>query len=313
MSEHAPGPDPADRTSRPAPAGYGASSSPAPPEPQAPPAGPSSTPGANPFYGRVTRFGAPDRPPRPADPPAAGWPPPHDPTGGAGPGAPAPWPATAAPYPSAPYPAGPYPGSPHPAPPHPYGPAVDGPGALPPGAWPPAPPPTWAVPVPARWRPDEYARWGRRVAALLIDNLPGYVAAVPVLIGYLPVYRALLHGDLTARPSWTTLVVGMVLYVASLGWVVYNRILRAGRTGQSIGKRVMGTWLVGELDGRPVGALNAFLRDLLHILDGVAYVGYLWPIWDEQRQTFSDKIMRTAVVRTPVPPLTEQERSALAG
>ena len=46
----------------------------------------------------------------------------------------------------------------------------------------------------------------------------------------------------------------------------------------------------------PIGPLNAFLRDLLHTLDGFAYVGYLWPLWDAKRQTFADKIMKTVVV-----------------
>ena len=45
--------------------------------------------------------------------------------------------------------------------------------------------------------------------------------------------------------------------------------------------------------------MNAFLRDLVHILDGVAYVGYLWPLWDDKRQTFADKIMRTIVIDLP--------------
>ena len=83
----------------------------------------------------------------------------------------------------------------------------------------------------------------------------------------------------------------------------------AGRTGQSLGKRVTGTWLVGLDDGRPIGVLDAFLRDLLHVVDGLAYVGYLWPLWDDQRQTLADKIIRSVVVRTPVPPLSDHERS----
>ncbi|BAK35151.1 hypothetical protein MLP_21370 [Microlunatus phosphovorus NM-1] len=36
-----------------------------------------------------------------------------------------------------------------------------------------------------------------------------------------------------------------------------------------------------------IGPLNAFLRDLLHILDGAVYIGYLWPLWHPRRQTFT--------------------------
>ncbi len=61
--------------------------------------------------------------------------------------------------------------------------------------------------------------------------------------------------------------------------------------------------LIGEPTGQPIGPLNAFLRDLVHILDGIAYIGYLWPLWDEKRQTFADKLMKTVVIddREPQP------------
>jgi uncharacterized RDD family membrane protein YckC len=97
------------------------------------------------------------------------------------------------------------------------------------------------------------------------------------------------------------MIVGTVLSLVALGWQIYNRWVLAGRTGQSVGKRVLKMVLIGDGTGRPIGVLNAFLRDLVHILDGFAYIGYLWPLWDEKRQTFADKLMRTIVVdsRTP--------------
>ena len=43
-------------------------------------------------------------------------------------------------------------------------------------------------------------------------------------------------------------------------------------------------------------------RLLVHIfLDSFFYVGFLWPLWDPQRQTFADKIVGTVCV-----PLTQQ-------
>jgi uncharacterized RDD family membrane protein YckC len=62
---------------------------------------------------------------------------------------------------------------------------------------------------------------------------------------------------------------------------------------------VTGIKLVSELTDAPIGPSNAFVRDLVHILDGMAYVGYLWPLWDDKRQTFADKIVRTIVVTAP--------------
>ncbi len=41
----------------------------------------------------------------------------------------------------------------------------------------------------------------------------------------------------------------------------------------------------------------ALVRDLVHIVDGFFYLGYLWPLWDAKKQTFADKILTTLVVK----------------
>ena len=71
-----------------------------------------------------------------------------------------------------------------------------------------------------------------------------------------------------------------------------------GRTGQSWGKQVLNLRLVRMADGQPMGGGMAFVRDLVHILDGLlCYIGFLWPLWDARRQTlFGDKIMNTVVL-----------------
>ena len=101
--------------------------------------------------------------------------------------------------------------------------------------------------------------------------------------------------DLTA--GTVPMMIGLAVMLAGLGWTIYNRWVVGGRTGQSLGKRVTKIQLISEQTGQPIGALNAFVRDLVHILDGMAYVGFLWPLWDDRKQTFSDKIVKTIVVR----------------
>jgi uncharacterized RDD family membrane protein YckC len=195
--------------------------------------------------------------------------------------------------------------------PHPPSPSV-------PRGWPPAPRPADWDPVRARpsgpggwwpspWRHD-YASWGRRVLASAVDALPAWIAVTVLTIGHLPTYLGFFRGDLTVAPHYPLVVVGSLLCVAAAGAGVYNRWVLAGRTGQSVGKRVTRIWLVRQPTGRPVGALDAFVRDLLHVLDAIGLVGYLWPLWDEEHQTLADKVAQTVVVRTPVPPLTELER-----
>jgi uncharacterized RDD family membrane protein YckC len=279
---------------RPAPPGYGAAPGDARPPtsagassaaPRVPEEGLAGGAGGGTVYGRVTRFGQAEaaRPGGPSPHPQAGWTAAAPPGPPGAPGLPAvPWDRRPGPPPLW---AGPAPWS--------------APG---PQGW-------TAGPPPPSWRREDYAPWIRRVGGELLDHAPAYVGSVLVLVSYVPLYVGLLRGDLAARPTWWLLVLGLLLSLASVGWNVYNRWYVAGRTGQSWGKRATGTWLVSAVDGRPVGMLNAFLRDLLHVLDGAAYVGYLWPLWDERRQTFADKVIDTVVVRIPVAPLTDEERA----
>jgi uncharacterized RDD family membrane protein YckC len=172
-----------------------------------------------------------------------------------------------------------------PTPGYPYGPAY-GPSY-----------PAAGYPVPLR---TDYAIWGKRVAANLIDYLPTYVGLIVFYVGYVLWLLRFSASAGTSTPDLTgglvPMIIGFALMLIGFGWTIYNRWLVAGRTGQSLGKRVLKIRLISEVTDAPIGPMNAFLRDLVHILDGVAYVGYLWPLWDDKRQTFADKIVRTIVV-----------------
>lgn len=62
-----------------------------------------------------------------------------------------------------------------------------------------------------------------------------------------------------------------------------------------------------ENTGQPIGTGRAFLRDLAHALDGIPfYLGYLWPLWDAKRQTFSDKVCSTVVLPQVSQPMNPQ-------
>lgn len=150
--------------------------------------------------------------------------------------------------------------------------------------------------------PVELASWGRRVAAMSIDA----ALSLPFTIAYCWVafsaqFRAL--GDVYgATPSTVVMTPteSLVLLVSMIGifgiWI-WNRIVRQGRTGQSVGKSVTGIRLVAQASRQPVGPGKAFVREVAHNLDGFFYVGYLWPLWDAHRQTFADKVMTTVVVK----------------
>ena len=156
------------------------------------------------------------------------------------------------------------------------------------------PSPEFAAPI-----RSDYANWGQRLRARLVDQAPTYVGLIIFSAGYLLwIVELALSGGSTFHfeGAVVAMIIGLSVMLASLPWVAYNRWMIAGRTGQSLGKRVTKIRLIGEETQAPIGALNAFVRDLVHILDWLTMVGYLWPLWDDKKQTFADKIMKTIVV-----------------
>jgi len=118
------------------------------------------------------------------------------------------------------------------------------------------------------------ASWGLRVGAALIDGLIGLALyAVGALIG----------SDFIGS-------------LASFIFAMWNHV-RQGQTGQTIGKGVLNIRLV-RLDGiNPPGVGLSIGRYFLHIVDALPCgLGYLWPLWDAKKQTFTDKILNTVVV-----------------
>ncbi|MET8691798.1 RDD family protein [Streptomyces bauhiniae] len=127
-----------------------------------------------------------------------------------------------------------------------------------------------------------YANWGMRVLSRLVDSLLYLVPYILVVIGGQNRIPALM-------------IIG---YLAVLGLFIWQ-VIQEGKTGQTVGKKVVGTRTLKEETGQPLGGGMAFVRQLAHILDGLpCYLGYLWPAWDSKRQTFSDKVCGAIVIRT---------------
>lgn len=137
--------------------------------------------------------------------------------------------------------------------------------------------------------------WIQRVAGYIIDDLVPLPGAVIAAI-------ALTAGSGVDPQTGTTTYSAAAWAFAGIGWLLalvlgaWNRWFRAGRTGQSVGKQVLGLKLVSERTGQPIGAGMAFVRDLAHIIDSIiCYIGWLFPLWDAKRQTIADKLVGTLV------------------
>jgi uncharacterized RDD family membrane protein YckC len=129
-------------------------------------------------------------------------------------------------------------------------------------------------------RQTRYAPWLSRVLSALIDYFG--VLLVAELVEHFLSYR-----------------VGRGLDWIAFFWGLYNAWL-AGRTGQSVGKRIAGTRLLNDEVLEPLGGLNGVLRMVGHLLDIVpAGVGFLAPLWDGKRRCFADMFMKTVVIVGP--------------
>lgn len=170
------------------------------------------------------------------------------------------------------------------------------------GAVPPPPPPPPSAPLPAYGSvppPPAYgapvpmpgsganAEWGQRALAYLIDVAP--------IIGVVVVEQVLF----AIMPGLIDVFVALLATAAIIGWWVYNYGIQQGTTGYTLGKGVVGIKLIGE-SGQPVGTGMAIARAFVHIIDAIpCYVGFLWPLWDEKKQTFTDKVLNQNVITAP--------------
>ena len=124
---------------------------------------------------------------------------------------------------------------------------------------------------------SERSGFWRRFAAALIDGI-----ALGVVSGIL---RAIL-GNAGGEG------LGLVI---SLGYYTYFH----GKTGQTPGDAVMSIRVVDFRDrtGEPIGYGRALIRALMSIVSGLALLlGYLWMLWDSEKQTWHDKVAGSVVI-----------------
>ncbi len=132
------------------------------------------------------------------------------------------------------------------------------------------------------------ADWGARALGYLID-------AALVLIVWVPLY-----------------VIGLIVSTAFIDLGALAALLIAiyfavqvGQSGQSPGMRTIGLKCISQTTGQTIGPGLAIVRTLAHFVDSlICYVGWLFPLWDKNRQTLADKIMSTIVVRVPSQPFS---------
>ena len=137
--------------------------------------------------------------------------------------------------------------------------------------------------------PGPLADWWPRVLGFLLDA----VLLLPVWI------VAVILGSVSIGLEYLISLVA----IAGGFWFAFQ----VGQTGQSPGMRVVGLRCINVNTAQPIGGGLGIVRSIAHFVDSViCYIGYLFPLWDSNRQTLADKIMSTVVVTVPKQPFSLQ-------
>lgn len=164
------------------------------------------------------------------------------------------------------------------------------------------------IPPPSAAEAIRYAGWFRRLGSGLIDRGLSWLVfwSVFFIAGAIAAaisdftHESQVQAEAVSKAStpWLFLI-GFLLWLALL---VTNRVIMEGRTGQSLGKRALGTAVVDAKTGLPIGSPRALGRWFSHMMDWLPLgAGWLAPVWDKKRQTFADAMSDCVVVRvTPV-------------
>jgi uncharacterized RDD family membrane protein YckC len=146
----------------------------------------------------------------------------------------------------------------------------------------------------------EYASWGARAGALILDGIFSLLVFIP---GIAVIVGAGVSAETEDDVSGGLIAIGVLLMLAAVVVLFWNQGWRQGSVGWSWGKQVVGIKLVRGTDAQPPGGWLGIGRLLLRSLLGNVTAGiytlltYLWPLWDERHQSLDDKMLGTVVVR----------------
>jgi uncharacterized RDD family membrane protein YckC len=158
-----------------------------------------------------------------------------------------------------------------------------------------------------------YASFGARLGARLLDGLlyglVGAVFSVPAVILIIASIKdctrtTTIDGAKSITCESGQLKGGLLLAgiaIGALGIIVIGilYISALGKTGQTWGRKIVGVKVVSKDTGAPLGFGRAFGRTLLEstISGWICFLGFLWMLWDNDKQTWHDKIVNSVVVR----------------
>ncbi len=113
---------------------------------------------------------------------------------------------------------------------------------------------------------------------------------------------AFLDGLIIAIPAnIISLAIGQGAGIAVniIGAIAYYTLLEGGPTGQTVGKKALSIRVYDLANGGSIGYSRAFIRYVGRIVSAFVFLlGYLWMLWDKEKQTWHDKMAGSVVVPT---------------
>ena len=154
-----------------------------------------------------------------------------------------------------------------------------------------------------------FAGFGSRLGGSLLDGLLyGLLGSLLVVPGTAMVIESLddcytINDELQCPDGAINggLMAGGIALAVLGALVVAFLYLRAlGKTGQTWGRKIAGIRVVSKDNGQPIGFGRALGRQLLGniVSNAVCYLGYLWMLWDKDKQTWHDKIVGSVVIKS---------------
>jgi uncharacterized RDD family membrane protein YckC len=87
--------------------------------------------------------------------------------------------------------------------------------------------------------------------------------------------------------------------LGTLASIAYLTYFEGSPSGQSPGKRAMNIRVIDFETGGSIGFSKALIRNIVRLASGiVCLLGYLWMLWDKEKQTWHDKVAASVVVPT---------------
>jgi uncharacterized RDD family membrane protein YckC len=121
-----------------------------------------------------------------------------------------------------------------------------------------------------------------RFGALLLDGL---ILGIPFAI------LVVIAAQISTGLAVLVYVLWLVAYIA------YPVYYEGGPQCATPGKKICGIKVIDMNGGGSIGHSRAFVRWLMRIVSGaVFYLGYLWMLWDKEKQCWHDKVANDVVV-----------------